>query len=231
MERDLVMLNPVFIISFFCFCTFYIFNQNKKQFSKYLSWIWTLYFMNRLPYAANSVSVSSYFFCFVILGSASRRFSFLRFSLFRIWQWVLVMLDTDLPVIALIAEIFLLSSISSHTESSEGVNVLACCFKYSIFCSLFCIIIFTPDSIFSQISFPSNSSTSSVWDMVSPLDFMISIKRNTCCLSIFKNPRIVSCSISYLIFSFCISEYLGIDAQPYEQDKWNRVVIVTTIDF
>ena len=142
--------------------------QNKKQFSKYLSWIWTLYFMNRLPYAANSVSVSSYFFCFVILGSASRRFSFLRFSLFRIWQWVLVMLDTDLPVIALIAEIFLLSSISSHTGSSEGINVLACCFKYSIFCSLFCIIIFTPDSIFSQISFPSNSRTFSVWDIVNP---------------------------------------------------------------
>lgn len=166
MERDLVMLNPVFIISFFCFCTFYIFIKTKSNSRN----IWAEFelFMNRLPYAANSVSVSSYFFCFVILGSASRRFSFLRFSLFRIWQWVLVMLDTDLPVIALIAEIFLLSSISSHTESSEGINVLACCFKYSIFCSLFCIIIFTPDSIFSQISFPSNSRAFSVWDIVNP---------------------------------------------------------------
>ena len=161
------LLNPVFIICFFCFCTFYIFIKTKSNSRN----IWAEFelFMNRLPYAANSVSVSSYFFCFVILSSASRRFSsFLRFNLLRMWERVLVMLDTDLPVIALIAEIFLLSSISSHTESSEGVNVLARCFKYSIFCSLFCIIIFTPDSIFSQISFPSNSRTFSVWDIVNP---------------------------------------------------------------
>ena len=119
---------PSFIIYFFYFCTFYIFIKTKSNSRN----IWAEFelFMNRLPYAANSVSVSSYFFCFVILSSASRRFSsFLRFNLLRMWERVLVMLDTDLPVIALIAEIFLLSSISSHTESSEEVNLLESRYK------------------------------------------------------------------------------------------------------